>query len=261
MATSQLWYVPHRPDLLCLAPCDNTDPVPGPGCMFLSIPDKLQTQQPQRKDDTAWKHPKATGFATAFGDIAKQQPRVVRCACGKSPCALRAVAEGAGVAAEDFIPADWHSKFELPPAGPEHAAPESRRVQALDAYLQCTGKAEKELPVPEGKEMPEEEDIKAHAEVMLTDFFKGRVCHACNLPSTKMMRCGNCHEARYCSRDCQRKHWSAEHKAACAARFAVARAQEPGSAELGKEKKERKEGLAAQVRGDAEAAAEEAAAQ
>ncbi|KAG2437700.1 hypothetical protein HYH02_011078 [Chlamydomonas schloesseri] len=253
MAASQLWYVPHHPDLVCLAPCDNTtDPVPGPGCMFVGVPDKLQTQQPQRKEaDLNWKHPRFTGFVTCFGDIAKQQPRVVRCACGKSPCALRAVSEGAGVAAEDLIPADWHSKYELPPAGPEHAAPQSRRAQALEAYLQCTGKAEKELPVPEGKEAVDEDDIKAHAEVMLTDFFKGRVCHACTTPSTKMSRCGNCGEARYCSRDCQRKHWSVEHKAACSRRYAVARAQEPSKEEKGKEKKEEADAVKQEAKEDA----------
>ena len=38
-------------------------------------------------------------------------------------------------------------------------------MQALDAYLQCTGQAERELPAPEGREAPEEADIKATAEV------------------------------------------------------------------------------------------------
>ncbi|PNW71186.1 hypothetical protein CHLRE_16g694202v5 [Chlamydomonas reinhardtii] len=238
MAASQLWYVPYHPDLVCLAPCDTTDPVPGPGCMFVGLPDKLQTQQPQRrKDDTAWKHPKVTAFVTCFGDLPKQQPRVVRCACGKSPCGLRGLSEGAGVTAEDFIPADWHSKFELP-TGAEHVGPESRRVQALDAYLQCTGQAERELPAPEGREAPEEADIKATAEVMLTDFFKGRICHACHMPSTRMMRCGSCREARYCSRDCQRKHWSAEHKASCAGRKEQEKAKKEEAAAVKTEAKE-----------------------
>lgn len=48
---------------------------------------------------SAWKHPKVTAFVTCFGDLPKQQPRVVRCACGKSPCGLRGLSEGAGVTA------------------------------------------------------------------------------------------------------------------------------------------------------------------
>eukprot|EP00198_Chlamydomonas_reinhardtii_P010023 XP_001699360.1 predicted protein [Chlamydomonas reinhardtii] len=108
--------------------------------MFVGLPDKLQTQQPQRrKDDTAWKHPKVTAFVTCFGDLPKQQPRVVRCACGKSPCGLRGLSEGAGVTAEDFIPADWHSKFELP-TGAEHVGPESEESgPRLDRAHACRG--------------------------------------------------------------------------------------------------------------------------
>jgi hypothetical protein len=30
----------------------------------------------------------------------------------------------------------------------------------------------------------------------------------------KLLQCGGCKEAQYCSRDCQTKHWS-EHKPAC----------------------------------------------
>ncbi len=34
--------------------------------------------------------------------------------------------------------------------------------------------------------------MTAAAEVMLTDYLKGRVCFNCNLPSTKMSKCGSC---------------------------------------------------------------------
>jgi hypothetical protein len=41
----------------------------------------------------SWKHPKATAYLLAFGDVATQQPRLVRCGCGQEPCRLRAVKE------------------------------------------------------------------------------------------------------------------------------------------------------------------------
>lgn len=38
--------------------------------------------------------------------------------------------------------------------------------------------------------------MTAAAEVMLTDYLKGRVCFNCNLPSTKMSKCGSCSQVR-----------------------------------------------------------------
>lgn len=49
--------------------------------------------------------------------------------------------------------------------------------------------------------------------------YKGRICArpGCSEHSgscKSMMRCGRCHIAHYCSKDCQRKHWAA-HKPLC----------------------------------------------
>lgn len=40
------------------------------------------------------------------------------------------------------------------------------------------------------------------------------VCGACGVEGTKMMQCGKCKAARYCSKECQRSHWK-EHKNSC----------------------------------------------
>ncbi|KXZ50374.1 hypothetical protein GPECTOR_16g547 [Gonium pectorale] len=228
---SQLWYVPHRPDLLCIAPCDSDEPLPGPGAMFVSI-DHLHSQpstsapsassSSSQQQQQRWRHPRATPFLTAFGDIAKQQPRVVRCACGQKPCALTALREagGRGAVPDEAIPADWATKWSLPPAGPEHEASENRRASALQMWLDCTQRAERELPPEPGHTVPPEQAILAAAEVLLTDYVKGRVCFACSVPSTKMQKCSRCQQARYCSKECQRQHWR-DHKAECAALAAV----------------------------------------
>jgi len=47
------------------------------------------------------------------------------------------------------------------------------------------------------------------------------LCSCCSKPAAKMMRCGRCSCARYCSKDCQRADWE-EHKGECADLAAVA---------------------------------------
>jgi len=42
----------------------------------------------------------------------------------------------------------------------------------------------------------------------------GTACAFCGSCSTKLMTCGKCGKARYCSKDCQRQHWK-EHKGTC----------------------------------------------
>ncbi|GLI70501.1 hypothetical protein VaNZ11_015407 [Volvox africanus] len=209
MAASQLWYVPHRPDLLLLAPCDEQGSVPCPGSMYVSV-DHLQ---PPERPENKWRHPRTTAFLTCYGDISRQQPRVARCACGHKPCKLRGLQEGGGVP-DELIPADWPTKYELPPNDPAHAASEGRRTNAVQLWLDCTARAEKELPAAEGQAHPEEDKVLRAAEVMLTDYLKGRVCYNCNVPSTKMQKCGRCQQARYCSKECQRAQWGA-HKPDC----------------------------------------------
>jgi hypothetical protein len=39
------------------------------------------------------------------------------------------------------------------------------------------------------------------------------VCEACEAPAH--LRCSRCKEARYCSAECQRRHWKAGHKTEC----------------------------------------------
>ncbi|GFR44989.1 hypothetical protein Agub_g6298 [Astrephomene gubernaculifera] len=226
-AASQLWYVPYRPDLVLLAPCDTEGPLlPGPGCLFVSV-DHLHNNS---NSSTSWRHPRATAFLTAFGDIATQQPRVVRCACGTAPCRLRAVQEG-GAVPQDLIPADWATKYEAPPKDAVPVAPESRRASAVQLWLDCTARAERELPRPEGAEQPPEQAVLAAAEVMLTDYLKGRVCFQCSVPSTRMQRCSRCMQARYCSRECQTAHWRTGHKQQCgaAAQAGAAKEEEKGA--------------------------------
>jgi hypothetical protein len=42
------------------------------------------------------------------------------------------------------------------------------------------------------------------------------LCDVCHTASIRLLRCSNCKRARYCSRTCQKAHWSA-HRTACAA--------------------------------------------
>ncbi|GLC61666.1 hypothetical protein PLESTB_001788900 [Pleodorina starrii] len=209
MAASQLWYVPHRPDLLLLAPCDEEGPLPCPGSMYVTITHLHPPERPEAR----WRHPRSNAFLTCFGELATQQPRVVRCACGASPCKMRGLEERGGVP-DELIPGDWATKYEPPPTDPTKYGPEGRRSMAVQLYLDCTGKAESELPPAEGQEHASEESIQQAAEVMLTDYLKGRVCFQCNLPSTRMQKCARCHQARYCSKECQRAGWGA-HKPQC----------------------------------------------
>jgi hypothetical protein len=44
--------------------------------------------------------------------------------------------------------------------------------------------------------------------------FIDRSCHNCFKVDTTMFKCGICHKVRYCSRECQKAHWSL-HKAKC----------------------------------------------
>lgn len=46
----------------------------------------------------------------------------------------------------------------------------------------AAGKADKELPVPEGEESPLEDEVRASADLMFTEYLKGRCCFNCNLP-------------------------------------------------------------------------------
>ena len=39
------------------------------------------------------------------------------------------------------------------------------------------------------------------------------VCVVCGTVPQKVKRCMKCHRAVYCSKDCQRQHWRAEHRA------------------------------------------------
>ncbi|KAG2484339.1 hypothetical protein HYH03_016881 [Edaphochlamys debaryana] len=236
-------------------------PVPGPGCMFVSV-DHLNAQPAAAAgagageagvQATKWHHPGFVPRLTVFGDVSKQQPRVVRCACGGKAagkaCELRSVSERSAVP-DHLIPEDWASKFELPPDTPEFAATQNRRASALELFLNCTNRAEKELPPAEGQEHASEPAVLAAAEGMFTDALKGRVCFACEEPSLRMQKCGRCHQARYCSRDCQRSHWSA-HKAQCGQPAAQQAGTAEGKAEAAAEGK-----AEAAAEGKAEAAAE-----
>jgi len=40
-------------------------------------------------------------------------------------------------------------------------------------------------------------------------------CHTPNSNRTELMKCSVCKKVGYCSKDCQRKHWKAKHKAEC----------------------------------------------
>ncbi|GIL74224.1 hypothetical protein Vretimale_1981 [Volvox reticuliferus] len=177
--------------------------------MYVSV-DHLQ---PPERPENKWRHPRTTAFLTCYGDIGRQQPRVVRCACSHKPCKLRGLREGGGVP-DELIPVDWSTKYVLPPNDPIHTASEGRRANAVQLWLDCTARAEKELPCAEGQEHPAEDKVLRAAEVMLTDYLKGRVCYNCNVPSTKMQKCGRCQQARYCSKECQRAQWGA-HKPEC----------------------------------------------
>jgi len=39
-------------------------------------------------------------------------------------------------------------------------------------------------------------------------------CDNCNATEVKLMNCSRCHHAKYCSKECQRDHYS-EHKMIC----------------------------------------------
>lgn len=202
MDAAQIWYVSHRPDLVLLAPCDSKEPLPE-GSMFVSV-DHLH---PPEAADAKWRHPKHGAYLTCYGEPAHQRPRVVRCACSQSPCLVRSQRERAEVS-EGMIPKDWATTYA---EAESYKPPEHRREAAIRTWLDCTGQADKELA------QPEEAEISKAAAKMFTARLKGRVCYACELPSTAMKSCGRCGQARYCSRDCQERDWKA-HKAACIAR-------------------------------------------
>lgn len=46
---------------------------------------------------------------------------------------------------------------------------------------------------------------------------KSATCETCKGREKKMMVCGQCHQAYYCSRECQKKDWK-QHKKSCALR-------------------------------------------
>uniref|UniRef100_K3X101 MYND-type domain-containing protein n=1 Tax=Globisporangium ultimum (strain ATCC 200006 / CBS 805.95 / DAOM BR144) TaxID=431595 RepID=K3X101_GLOUD len=46
------------------------------------------------------------------------------------------------------------------------------------------------------------------------EYAKDKTCHYCHTMTAKLSRCARCHDARYCSRDCQRSAWKF-HKRLC----------------------------------------------
>ena len=58
------------------------------------------------------------------------------------------------------------------------------------------------------------------------EFGYGRGCAQCgHLGGDQLALCGQCRVVRYCSKECQRKHWKGGHKAACKAVCANLEAQ------------------------------------
>lgn len=57
-----------------------------------------------------------------------------------------------------------------------------------------------------------QDSTKALKSTIKTKSFK---CKNCGISGTSHMRCGQCRIYRYCSKDCQKKHWKAGHKEEC----------------------------------------------
>ena len=74
--------------------------------------------------------------------------------------------------------------------------------------------------VTEDKETSEEGVTAfSESEEAATDTEEAEECRACGCTSDELgeplRTCSQCHEAKYCSRQCQRAHWKAEHKYTC----------------------------------------------
>lgn len=201
-----IWYASHRPDLLLIDPCGSNKILED--AVWASIK-HMHPEEPA--EATNWKHPHANILLTAFGSVTKQKPRVVKCVCGQSPCLLSAVKDLGQEVPPQCVPTDWSTNFiEVE----EYNPGQQRLGLALGLYLDCTGKADKELPIPEGEKSPLEEEVRAAAEKMFTDYLKGRVCFQCNIPSTQIKKCSRCLQARYCGPECFKLGWKT-HKHEC----------------------------------------------
>ena len=74
--------------------------------------------------------------------------------------------------------------------------------------------------VTDDKEAPEEgATALSESDEAATDTDEFDECRACGATPDELgeplRNCSQCHEAKYCSRQCQRAHWKAEHKYTC----------------------------------------------